>query len=201
MNYGFLFAPLLLLTSFASAQVAEKPEDISPILIGEAVPEMSLLSIEGKEVSTQSIWNGTQTIMIIYRGGWCPYCNLHLAEVGQIEQELIDLGYRIIAISPDAPEQLRKSIDKNHLNYSLYADPGCTFIKAMGLAFQTPERSHKRLDEYSNGKNNEHLLPVPALFIVNKEGQITFEYINPTYRTRIQKELLLAVATTLAEKS
>ena len=191
---------LVVMTIQVPAQVAEVPEAISPLLIGEKIPEGTLKTMGGKTIETSSLWKERRTILIIYRGGWCPFCNTHLSEVGQAQTELRDLGYEIVAISPDAPAQLSKSMETHKLVYSLYSDEGCTFIKAMGLAFKAPERYSKKLGEYSDGTNKELLLPVPSLFIIDGEGQIMFEYINPNYKVRISKTLLLSVASALAEK-
>lgn len=200
MKKNLLISILSLFVASASAQAPANPEDISPLLIGETLPDVTLGTIEGKEIKTSSLWPDKKTIIIFYRGSWCPYCNTHLAEVGQIENDLIALGYKIVAISPDAPENLKKSIDKNKLNYELYSDADMSFAKACGLAFKAPERYHKRLPEDSGGKNTELLLPVPTLFIVNEKGEILFEYINPNYRVRISGEMMLAVAKALSGK-
>lgn len=188
---GFVFGPL-------TGQIPQRAEDVSPLLIGEHMPDAVIQSIEGKDIPTSSLWEGKKTILIFYRGSWCPYCNAHLAQVGKIEQDLLDLGYRIVAISPDGPKHLMESIERNHLNYQLYSDASTQFMKAVGLAYQAPERYGKRLDEDSDGKNTERLLPTPALFIVDEKGGILFEYINPDFKVRISAELLMAVAKSLA---
>lgn len=196
---GITMLVVLFISSHLFAQVAEKAEDVSPLLIGERIPGATLKAADGKSVTTSSLWKGN-TILIIYRGGWCPFCNTHLNEVGQIQQDLVKMGYQIVAVSPDAPQQLDKLARKQSLHYRLLGDEGATLIKSMGLAFKTPERSHERLNEFSEGTNKEFLLPVPSLFIVNDMGEILFEYINPNYKVRISKDLLMAVASTLASK-
>ena len=73
--------------------------------------------------------------MIVYRGGWCPYCNLHLAALRKVEQPLKEMGFQIIAISPDKPEELMKTDEKHTLGYTLLSDSSATAIKALGLLF------------------------------------------------------------------
>ncbi|MGE0770145.1 MAG: peroxiredoxin-like family protein [Cyclobacteriaceae bacterium] len=192
--------PLVFLVAMvtARAQVPVSPEDVSPLLVGEEMPQATISTIEGTAISTQSLWAGKKTILIFYRGSWCPYCNTHLAEVGRIEQPLLDLGYQLIAISPDAASNLQKAIDKNELKYQLYSDADMSFAKQVGIAFKAPERYNKRLVEDSDGKNLDLLLPVPSLFILDEKGIIQFEYINPNYKVRITSDLLMAVAKALA---
>ena len=85
------------------AQVASAPEDVSPLLIGEKIPTLNLHDSKGVSVSTETIFN-KKTVLIVYRGGWCPYCNAQLADMQSIEKEIIELGFQVVAVSPDSPE-------------------------------------------------------------------------------------------------
>ncbi len=181
------------------AQVALKPEDISPLLIGENIPPVSVKNPNGEDVDLKQLLKKRKTVLIVYRGGWCPYCNAHLSEVGRMEKDLINLGYQVIAVTPDAPSLLQNTADKTEIKYTLLSDPNCTFIKAMGLAFKAPQSDHKFL-EPSRENNPEQILPVPSLFIVNRKGEIAFEYINPNFKTRITGYLLLSAAKVVAEQ-
>lgn len=180
------------------AQVPENPEDISPLLISEKIPEISIKSIEGESVSILELLNRKKSVVLFYRGGWCPYCNSHLSAVGETEQEILALGYQIIAISPDSPNQLKATTEKQKLNYTLYSDASGVLMEAMGIAFKAPERYDKRLDNYSDGLN-PGLLPVPSLFVIDREGTIIFEYINPDYKHRISSGMLLAILDQLGK--
>lgn len=190
---------LIFSTLAVYAQLPEKAEDTSPLLIGEKIPETQILTIDGKTISTDELFKTGKTILIFYRGGWCPYCNAHLSEVGQIEADLRELGYTLVAISPDAPENLKKSVDKNKLTYTLVSDKTGALAKAMGIAFKAPQPYEKLLTP-NQGEEAELHLPVPALFLVNEEGEILFEYINPNYKKRISGDLLLSTAKVFAKK-
>jgi peroxiredoxin len=192
-----LFCGFTGLTSFA--QIPGKAEDISPLLYGETIPEAMLVSPDGSKQSLLALIGKKPTVLLFYRGGWCPYCNTHLAEIQQAESEIIGLGYQIVAVSPDSPENLKGSVDKNHLKYDLYSDGDGTLAKAMGIAFQAPGRSSDMLKKWSGGFNNG-FLPVPSLFVVDTSGTIVFEYINPEYKTRLSSDLLLAVLKALKNK-
>lgn len=106
-----IFALFFLITS-AKAQLPEKAEDISPLLIGEKIPSASISTIDGKMIASTELFNGQKTILIFYRGGWCPYCNTQLGQLQSIEGDLIKMGYQIVAVSPDTPEKLRESLEK-----------------------------------------------------------------------------------------
>ncbi|MGN6417001.1 MAG: peroxiredoxin family protein [Pseudobacter sp.] len=174
-----------------------KPEDISPLLIGEKIPMVSLVDPDGKMVELSKVVMVKPTILVFYRGGWCPFCNRQLAALQELQPYLSSLGYQIIAISTDSPENLRSSIKKSELGYTLLSDADLNVTKQFGLAFKAPERYNDLLVKSTGGKDTESLLPVPSVFLVNKQGVIKFEYINPDFKERISAPLLKAVAGTL----
>ena len=137
-----------------------------------------------------------RTILVFYRGGWCPYCNLHLAALGEAEKELLDLGYQIVAISPDAPKNLKVTEEKDKVNYLLLSDSNGELAKAMGIAFQAPDKYKPIITKGSDGVNS-NFLPVPSVFIVNLDGEIEFEHVTPDYKHRISNDLLVAAAKSL----
>lgn len=193
MNFLSIILICFCLTAFSvSAQIAEKAEDISPLLIGETIPNVELKAADGSANDVFNIIKNKPTVLLFYRGGWCPFCNLHLSEIQGIQNEIVNLGYQIIAVSPDSPENIRTTDDEHQLSYTLYSDADGKFIKAMGLAFKAPDKYSGMLSERSDGMN-KGLLPVPSLFVVDTSGKILFEYINPDYKTRISAGLLLAV--------
>lgn len=181
------------------AQVAERAEDISPLLIGETIPPTGLYSMENKKILSDELFKEKPTVLLFYRGGWCPYCNAHLAAVGQITREIKALGYQILAVSPDSPEKLRESVEQQDLDYRLISDTQGKFSQAMGLAFRSPEKYRDMLSAFSGG-GNTGFLPVPALFIVDRDGTILFEYISPDYKNRIEAPLLLQVVQFYSKK-
>lgn len=182
------------------AQIAEKAEDIAPLLVGESFPDVPVTGTDGKTVGFQEILQEKPAVLIFYRGGWCPYCNAHLQELGDIEAEIIELGYQVIAVSPDRIEKLKDIEMMDDINYHLYSDASGELMQATGIAFKAPERYGDRLMDWSGGKN-DGFLPVPAVFIVDQEGVIEFEYINPNYKKRMSGAMLLAVLKVLKAES
>ncbi len=185
-----LFAVIFAASS--SAQLPEKAEDISPLLNGETLPDVTLVAADGSKQDLLHLISEKPTVLLIYRGGWCPYCNVHLAEIQKVEKKILELGYQIMAISPDSPENLILTSNKDELNYSLYSDGNGALIKGIGIAFKASDRQVGMIDKRSNGLN-DGFLPVPSVFVTDTSGTILFEYINPYYKTRLSAGLLLAV--------
>lgn len=183
---------LLAISGISSAQIADSAEDISPLLIGEKIPKQDLISVDEKLISTSEIFN-KKTVLIVYRGGWCPYCNSQLMEMQEIESQIIEMGYQIVAVSPDSPKFLKETTTEDKLNYQLFSDSDGEFSMALGIAFK---REKPKLEKYSEGKN-PGFLPVPTVYVINENREIEFLYINPDYSKRLKGDLLLAVLKNL----
>ena len=188
----------LLITGCSNQQsIPLIAEDISPILIGEKLPNAKFQNAEGKSVQLKTLLEEKPTVLVFYRGGWCPYCNVQLSGLVEIEQDILKLGYQILAISPDDFKNLQSTIENNSTKYKLLSDPNGEFIQEIGIAFKTSSS----LKEYiiSKGQKGEtsSVMPAPTVMIVDKKGVIKFEYINPNYKERISGDMLLSVLKTL----
>lgn len=109
------------------------------------------------------------------------------------------MGYQIIAISPDRPERLQEVKKNSRYSYKLLSDHKKEAAKAFGIAFKLSDALNKKYEGYGidiEGASGEadHVLPVPAVFIVGTDGIIKFEYVNPDYTERIDIDVLMAAA-------
>lgn len=193
---SLIFCVGLLLGSQVNAQVADKAENIAPLLIGEQIPDTPLLNSKGEKTQLSKVFSQKPTVLIFYRGGWCPFCNVHLAEIGKIEKDILQAGYQIVAISPDDYQNLQSTSEKSQLGYQVLSDSQGDLLKAVGIAFQAPEKAKSYIASQTKGKVTE-ILPVPTLMVVDKKGVILFEYINPDFKKRISGKLLMAVLKSL----
>ena len=173
------------------------PYDISPLLIGEKIEEASLKDADGRSVELAKVFDNKPTVLVMYRGGWCPYCSKQLSSLQELEPELIALGYQLVAVSTDAPEQLRTTLEKKELKYTLLSDADLSFARSLGIAYKAPKEYLQLLPTSTGGMDKDLLLPVPAVYIVDKTGCIQFEYINPDFRRRLNGDLLKAAALSL----
>lgn len=176
----------------AFSQLASEPTDVCPLKIGEYIPKSKLQTVSGISTNSEKIFNKKKTVLIFYRGGWCPYCNRHLSAIGETEEEIKKRGYQIIAVSPDSPNKLQETLDKNELGYTLLSDPTGEFSETLGIAFKAPANYSGTLAHYSDN-TNPGFLPVPCVFIVDQNGMILFNYVCPNYQTRLSANLLLSI--------
>ena len=184
--------------STRQANIPESPQEVSPLLIGSEVPDVAL-SDPGGEIKVLSEVAGSNTLIVFYRGGWCPFCSAELSAISEIEDELYKKGIQIIGISPDSPKFLTESLNDLQTNFTLLSDRDMEASKAFGIAFKESKETVARLKE--NGMDLEkrsgrdhHLLPVPSVFLINEAGRVKFQYVNPNYKERINHKILMAAA-------
>ncbi len=196
MKTKFLGVVFFLTVLISNAQVPANAEDVSPLLIGETLPDGSLLDVNGATVLLQELIAEKPTVLVFYRGGWCPYCNRQLSSLASAEAEILELGYQIVAVSPDNYMQLKPTKEEALVNYKVFSDPGAKLIQDVGIGFLTPEKAKPYIEKKTE-QEATNILPVPTVFVVDKSGKIMFQYINIDYKQRLSDTVLLAVLTDL----
>lgn len=180
--------------------VYEKAEDVEPLKVGEFVPMAAKIGkTDGETIPLGQALGGKKTVLVFYRGGWCPYCNTHLAALAGVQPQLTASGVQLLALSPDSPETLAKHAEERPLPYSLLSDSKHEAMKAFGIAFRVDDTTVERYKGYgidlSGASGNEDkVLPVPAVFVVNEDGVIEYAHANADYTIRMKGEEILAAA-------
>lgn len=128
----------LLIISFhlSFAQVPEKTEDISPLLIGEPIGETVLIDKGNKSISLSSILATKTTVLVLYGSDWCPYCNVHLSAIAKSEGEILKLEYQIVGISNEYFQNIAPTLEQDSVKYAVYSDPESKLIQQIGIGFQ-----------------------------------------------------------------
>ncbi|WP_096086816.1 peroxiredoxin-like family protein [Agaribacterium haliotis] len=203
---GLLFIALFSITSYAgaadtsdtkNAYIADSPEQVRPVFVGQALPDAILVGLDGKKVSLSELVDSSPSLIIVYRGGWCPYCNNHFQDLRKILPTYSKKGLKIIALSPDSPESLKETDQDYGSVYQLYSDSDMQAAKALGLAYKVSASTNAMLKSYdidlkqASGKDHG-LLPVPAVFVVNREGDISFSFVSPEYKVRASNAVVAA---------
>lgn len=180
--------------------VPNDPELVRPVLPGMKAPAFSLTAADGSNYTFNPDELEKPVVLIFYRGGWCPYCNLHLAELRTVESELREMGFDILFLSADRYEVIRESLKVEGIEYTLLADNQLEAARAYGVAFRLDDETAERyismgLDIEAASGETHHWLPIPATFVIGTDGMIQFQYANPNYRVRIHPDLLLTAAS------
>ncbi len=149
-------AALALLPLTGRAELPMAPEKVQPLAKGVPVPDVTLKTVDGKNFALRAETEAQPTVIIFYRGGWCPYCNAHLADVQKAEKDLLALGYRILAICPDRASALRATMDDDHLTYTLLSDADMQATGAFGLAYGLDDATAEKYKSFGVPLTAQH---------------------------------------------
>ncbi|MCW8131487.1 MAG: AhpC/TSA family protein [Planctomycetota bacterium] len=180
--------------------VAAKPEEAKGLQVGEAVPDVQVKTAKGEAVSLLTTVKAKPAVLIFYRGGWCPYCNRHLSALQKIEGDFAKLGYQILAVSPESVASIGKTGEKDALTYTLLSDESLAASKAFKLAFQVDDATKEKYKGYKIDLDGHRwILPVPAVYVTDKDGKIAYAHVNPDYKQRLDPEKIAEAARKAVE--
>jgi peroxiredoxin len=187
------------------AVIAATADEITPLRAGEKAPAFEVLTVEGKAWRFDPDNLVRPTVLISFRGGWCPYCNMHLSELRHVIPKLKEQGFDVLFLSGDAPAQLYAGLqqetreDIEGLDYTILSDAGIGAALAFGTAFRTGQGLNDYLDgksyDYANSSIALHgVLSVPYVYIVATNGTIAFDFVEPDYKVRLPADELMKAA-------
>ena len=177
---------ILVSLVFYPALSQQSPEGL---FINSKAPDFRAKDQTGVEIHLKDILKKGKVVLVFYRGQWCPYCNRELKRLEDSLQLIIAKGATLIAVTPEKPENITKTIEKTSAIYSILFDDGLKIMNAYNVAFEVPENTLTRyrntgIDIEKNNGTNGKYLPVPAVFIINKESTITYRFFEPDYKKR-----------------
>jgi len=184
----FLFALLML----GSAQ-AQNPEGL---FINSKAPDFKLKDQSGVEVSLKEMRKKGPVVLLFYRGNWCPFCNRELKAFQDSLGLIQTKGAQVVAITPEAKEGIDSTISKTGAIFRILHDEDMKVATAYQVAFKVDDRTVSRykmagIDLAKNNGQKTPMLPVPAVYIINQEGSVTFRYFDENYRNRVSVRNIL----------
>ncbi|MEO6747680.1 MAG: peroxiredoxin-like family protein [Caldimonas sp.] len=170
--------------------------------VGAQMPEVALSDAMGEQVSLRELNARAPLVIVFYRGGWCPYCNLALREWQRLMPDLVRCGGRLVAISPQGPDQTLSTAEKNELAFTVLSDTELVAAKSFGVAFTLATDvvelySQLGVDLPSINANGRWELPISATFVIDREGRVAFAHVEADYRQRAEPSEVLAIVEAL----
>lgn len=173
------------------------------ITLGEQAPEFTLPNPTGQSVSLAELLKNGPVVVTFYRGDWCPYCNLQLRALNARLDEIHALGAQLVAISPQVPDGSMSKDEISEMDFWVLSDQDAKVAAKYGVAWEVPEflAEHMRIDRkldldvINNG--NGGVLPIPATFVLDRNGIVTWRYVDVDYRTRSEPEDIITALTLL----
>lgn len=165
---------------------------------GAQAPPFTLPDARGGEVALEDLLTHGPVVLVFYRGAWCPYCNLQLAAFQGALADIEAAGARLVAISPQTPDQSLSFAEQRALEFPVLTDAGNRIAAAYGLAYTASAEATNTLRELGvelssfNGEDTNKL-PAAATFVIGQDGHIRFASVSGDYRWRVGPEEVLAV--------
>jgi len=194
----------ILCSLLAGALLAHAETIPSALKVGDSIPDVTLRTVEDKEVRLRKLVADKPAVLVFYRGGWCPFCNMHLQSLSSIKDDLAKEGVQLIAISMDQPSKLRETMQKDKLDYTLLSDSDASAVNAFGISFKVSDATLEKMKTHgvdldAATGNSDHILPHPAVFVVKTTGIIRFAHVNPDFKVRLEPAKVLEAAKAAKE--
>jgi peroxiredoxin len=168
------------------------------IKAGDVLEPFTLDDATGTPVSLDQIVENGPAVIVFYRGGWCPYCNLALRTY---QQELLPhlgaWGARLVAISPQSPDDSLSTVEKAGLEFTVLSDPGSRLADRIGIAFEQADdvlAAQRKLGLDLTKVNAEDAvrLPRPTVLVVDQDRTVRFVDVQPDYTARTEVADIIA---------
>ncbi len=167
------------------------------MFIGSKAKDFKATDQNGNAVQLKDLLKKGKVVLVFYRGYWCPYCSKELSRLQDSLSLITEKGASVIAVSPENPENILQTVEKTKASFPVIYDEGLKIMKAYDVEYELEENVATRyrnagLDiEKINGANGRYL-PVPAVYIIDKEQTVTYRFFNSDYKKRPSVKELLA---------
>ena len=173
------------------------------IKVGDHLESFTLDDASGDPVSLDQILEAGPAVIVFYRGGWCPYCNLALRTYqDELLPQLNTFHARLVAISPQSPDESLSTVEKAALEFTVLSDPGSRLAQRIGIAFQQADevlaaQRKLGLDLAQVNAEGSTRLPRPTVLIVDRDRVVRFVDVQPDYTARTEVADIIAALTDL----
>ncbi|WP_309380148.1 peroxiredoxin-like family protein [Cerasicoccus frondis] len=165
---------------------------------GDQAPDFTLPDAKGEEVSLSNLLKEGPVVLVWYRGGWCPYCNMQLHAMQGILPQLKEAGAQLVAISPETPDNSLSTTEKNDLQFHVLSDNGNAVAHQYGIVYSLDDdtynilESRLHLSEYNDSESKE--LPLTVAYVIKQDGTIAWDFVDADYKKRAEPaDILKAV--------
>jgi peroxiredoxin len=191
--------PADVVAVFASDQAALAAGGIpaSAVAVGDHLEPFTRPDATGQPRTLDELTSDGPAVIVFYRGGWCPYCNLALRTYEQdLLPQLGAFSARLVAISPETPDASLSTQERNELSYTVLSDTGAELARALGITFAPSEEGliaqrKLGLDMRSTRADGDTGLPMPTVLIVDPEHVVRFVDIHPDYTGRTEVDAII----------
>jgi peroxiredoxin len=165
--------------------------------VGDKAPDFTGYDQTGKQIELKKILENGPAILFFYRGKWCPVCSRYLNDYQDSLKVLTDQGFNILAITPESIENVEQTVKLHNLTFTVIYDCQEKIMKDYDVmfnvtkAYQEKIKSSFSIDIAENNGRDAARLPVPATYIINRDGIIVAVQFDPDYKNRATVKWML----------
>jgi len=197
--------PAQVMAVFAADQVALADAGIpaDAVSVGDQIPPFALADASGQTRTLEELTAEGPAVIVFYRGGWCPYCNIALRTYQrELLPHLGEHSARLVAISPETPDASLSTQEKAELSYAVLSDTGAELASSLGITFEPSEQGlaaqrELGIDIRSTRADGATTLPMPTVLIVDRDRVVRFADISPDYTGRTEVSQILTALQAL----
>jgi peroxiredoxin len=182
--------PALKIMDAATAELESKAAASQALQPGDFAPDFILPDVDGRIVRLFAELDRGPVVLVFYRGGWCPYCRIHLQGFQKSLADFQMAGALVMFISPQLPDQSLITREKGKLTFPVLSDVGLNTARAFGVAFELPQALLKLYADFDhplekfNGAEGHRELPMPATFVIRPNRIIAYAHAEADYTHR-----------------
>jgi peroxiredoxin len=185
--------------TFTAQQAALAASEVPTVAPGTGVPDAALLSTTGAPTTLAEVLGGSPAVLVFYRGGWCPYCNVTLRSYqAELLPQLEGLRVKMVAISPQRPDQSLSTQEKAELAFDVVSDPHNSLAGALGIVDDGSDEVRAAqaalgLDLAQVNEGDDIRLPMPAVIVIDADRRVRWADVHPDYTTRTEPAAIIDV--------
>ena len=168
---------------------------------GTRLPDGELLDVAGQPATLAETLAGKPAVIVFYRGGWCPYCNITLRTYqAQLVPALAERGIGLVAIGPETPEGSLSTKESKELTFPVLSDPGNQIAAQLGILTAPSDGARAAqlqlgLDLTQVNADQTTALPMPAVVVADADGVIQWIDVHPDYTAMAEPGQVLRAVT------
>jgi peroxiredoxin len=199
-------ADILATMAQATEELKRSGIEEGALKTGDTMPDFELPNQHGERRRLSDYLAKSPVVLNIYRGGWCPYCNMEMKALHDVLPDIESRGAQLVGMAPETPDKAMSTAERHDIAIDILSDAGNRVAEQIGLVFELPEALRPIYEQFGtdlaayNG-DDSFKLPVPATYIIGQDGVIVFDFVNADYTQRLEPSEIVARLDSLAMES
>lgn len=181
-----------------TTEIKESGIERRALKTGDMMPDFELGNQHNELRRLSDYLARSPVVLNIYRGGWCPYCNMEMKALQGEQKEIESYGAMLVGMAPETPDRAISTAERAGIAIDILSDTGNRVAEQMGLVFELPQSLRPIYEKFGidipafNG-DDSFKLPVPATYIIGQDGVIIYDFVNADYTQRLEPAEIVAI--------